>query len=114
LFIFLLDDLDHERVAEPSNLVPVDDQTVGGIIEGNAYRNPISIDDSYFVTLHGPGQLGRDDAPILQGNDIVSSARGFGNATLNMDQIVLGQYSFSLYPSAGQKKQKYPLLPEEK
>jgi hypothetical protein len=94
--------------------MPVDDQTVGGVIEGNAYRNPIPIDDPYFVTLHGPGQLSRDDASILQGNDIVPPTRGFGNAPLNMDQIVLGQYFFSLYPSAGQKKQKYPLLPEEK
>jgi hypothetical protein len=77
--------------AEPSDFVPVDDQTVGGVIEGNANRNPISIDDPYFVTLHGPGQLGRDGAAILQGNDVVSPSGGFGNATLNMDQIVLGQ-----------------------
>jgi hypothetical protein len=91
LVIFLLDELDDELVAEPSNLVPVDDQTVGGVIEGNANRNPIPIDDSYFVTLHGPGQLGRDDASILQGNDIIAPSGGFGNPTLNMDQIVLGQ-----------------------
>jgi hypothetical protein len=91
--------------------VPVDDQTVGGVIEGNAYRNPIPIDDPYFVTLHGPGQLGRDGASIFQGNDIVSPSGGFGNATLNMDQIVLGQYQFSLYPFAGWRKQTYPFLP---
>jgi hypothetical protein len=71
--------------------MPVDDQTVGGVIEGNAYRNPIPIDDSYFVALHGPGQLGRNGASILQGNDIVSPSGGLGNTTLNMDQIVLGQ-----------------------
>ena len=81
--------------------MPMDDQTVGGVIEGNAYRNPIPIDDPYFVTLHGPGQLSRDDAPILQGNDVVSPSGGFGDPTLNMDQIVLGQYPFSLYPFAG-------------
>jgi hypothetical protein len=77
--------------AKASGFVPVDNQAVGGVIEGNTYRYPISIDDPYFVTFHGPGQLGRDGAPILQGNDIVSPSGGFGNATLNMDQIVLGQ-----------------------
>jgi len=89
----------------------MDNQAVGGVIEGNAYRNPIPIDDPNFVTLHGPGQLGRDDAAILQGNDIVSPSGCFGNATLNMDQIVLGQYQFSLYPFDGWRKQKYPFLP---
>jgi hypothetical protein len=83
--------VDDELVAEPSNLVTVDDQTVGGVIEGHAYRNPIPIDDSYFVTFHGPGQFGGDGASILQGNDIISPSGGFGNTTLNMDQIVLGQ-----------------------
>ena len=85
------DELEDEFVSEPLGFVPVDDQTVGGVIEGNANRNPVDIDDPYFVTLHGPGQLGRDGASILQGNDIVSPSGGFGNATLDMDQIVLGQ-----------------------
>jgi len=106
--------LNDELVPPTSGFVPVDDQTVGGVIEGNAYRNPVSIDDPNFVTLHGPGQLGRDDASIFQGNDIVPPSGGFGNAPLNMDQIVLGQYQFSLYPFTGWRKQEYPFLPEEK
>jgi hypothetical protein len=71
--------------------MPMDNQPVGRVIEGNTDRNPISIDDPYFETLHGPGQLGRDGASILQGNNVISPSGGLGNPTLNMDQIVLGQ-----------------------
>jgi len=66
-------------VRERLGFMTEDNQSVGKVVQGDAYGHFIPLDHPDFKTLHRAAQFGRDAISVFQGYQVVSSPGGFAD-----------------------------------
>jgi len=79
------------------NFMPVENQSMGGIIGRDANGNPVSRDDPYLEALHLPAEPRCNGNPILKGDDVVSPTPCLCDLPFEFCEIIFRQmYTFEL------------------